>query len=315
MLVAATCIVHSAPDDGAIVTSRVAVLAQRELCCYRFHMRRAWAFGSIVAAVCIAASARAAAPETVDVALVIATDVSPSIDEREAHLQREGIAQAFLNPQVVQAIQSGSLGKIAVTAIDFSSREFNRIVIDWRIIRDPATAAAFAADMRKAPPVTGRHTSISDAVELAERLLDTPALEPAKKVIDISGDGPNNWGRPMNAVRDEAVSKGIVINGLPIMGSAYELDKYYASCVVGGPGSFMVVAHGFEDFAQAIRNKLIQEIALSRQPSPLLVKVAAQPAVPPARGYTPSLNERGCENEFGGFGPTNGFDFPIPLGR
>src|SRR6185295_1445269 len=132
--------------------------------------------------------------EAVDVELVIATDVSPSIDPQEAQLQREGIAEAFLNPQVVSAIQSGSLGKIGVAYIDFSSREFNKIVINWRVIKDKPSAAAFADTLRKAPRTFGRHTSISDALELGQFLLETNNLEGTKRVIDVSGDGPNNWG-------------------------------------------------------------------------------------------------------------------------
>lgn len=259
----------------------------------------------------------AAAPEPVDVELVIATDVSPSIDVSEARLQRQGIADAFANPQVVQAIEAGSLGKIAVVAIDFSAREYNRIVVNWRVIHDKATATAFSDAIRKAPATTGRHTSISDAIELAQTLLESNSYEGTKRVIDISGDGPNNWGQPINVVRDTAVAKGIVINGLPILGSATELDKYYANCVIGGPGSFIVVAHGFVDFARAIRNKLIQEIANAvpaRVGDPLLVRTAASPIRPvPRGGYSPPLNETGCENAFGGITlPLNGFDFPPP---
>src|ERR1043165_6949479 len=145
-----------------------------------------------------AAPCFAAAPEPVDVELVIATDVSPSIDASEARLQRQGIADAFVNPQVVQAIEGGSLGKIAVVALDFSAREYSRIVVNWQVIHDKATAAAFSAAIRKAPATTGRHTSISDAIEMAQALLETNTYEGTKRVIDISGEGPNNWGRPTN---------------------------------------------------------------------------------------------------------------------
>jgi len=265
------------------------------------------------------------ARQAVDVALVIATDVSPSIDEQEAHLQREGIAEAFLNPQVIQAIQAGSLGKIAVVMLDFSSTEYNRVVIDWRLIQDKTSATTFADAVRRAPRTFGRHTSISQAIESAELLLEATNFEGTKKVIDISGDGPNNWGRPVTIVRDEAVAKKITINGLPILGNPAEfgyipdLDKYYSNCVIGGPASFIVVARGFQDFARAIRNKLIAEIASDAPVNPLLVKVAAARSVepPPAqrlqpapRPPGPALNEKGCENQFGGFGPFNGFDFP-----
>src|SRR4051812_35460581 len=153
-------------------------------------------FSAGLASECGAAPARTLpAPrgplQAVDIELVIATDVSPSIDEQEAHLQRGGIAEAFLNPQVVQAIQAGSLGKIGVVLLDFSSREYNRIVVDWRVISDKASATALADAVRRAPRTFGRHTSISDAIESAELLLEANNLEGTKKVIDISGDGPN----------------------------------------------------------------------------------------------------------------------------
>ena len=268
---------------------------------------------------CLAMPSYAAQPlEPVDIELVIATDVSPSIDRAEAKLQRDGIIAAFENPQVIDAIQSGSLGKIGVIAIDFSAREYTKIVTDWMVIKDKASAEEFAQIMRKTPTSTGRHTSISDAIETAEVLLEENRLEGTKKVIDISGDGPNNWGRQVNTVRDEAVAKGITINGLPILGSATDLDKYYMNCVIGGPASFIIVANGFADFARAIRNKLIQEIALVQpvrmQHHRLLVRVADTPVpVPrPRGGYTAPLNEKGCENQFGGF-DFRGFDFPIPV--
>jgi len=284
-------------------------------------------FSRLVAAVlgaglvlCFAMPANAAMVESVDLELVIATDVSPSIDAKEAYLQREGIAEAFLNPEVVKAIESGSLGKIAVAAIDFSSRQYNRVVADWHVIHDKESAAAFADTMRKARTRVGRRTSISDGIELAQLLIETNLFLGTRKVIDVSGDGPNNWGRPVNVARDEAVEKGITINGLPILGSSSGLDAYYENCVIGGPASFVVAAHGFEDFARAIRNKLIQEIASdTREPAatrPLLRKVAAQGIGPaPRGGYSRPLNETGCENLFGGFPSSNGFDFPLPLPR
>jgi hypothetical protein len=263
-----------------------------------------------------------AARQAVDVQLVIATDVSPSIDEMEAHLQREGIAEAFANPQVIQAIQAGSLGKIAVVMLDFSSTEYNRVVLDWRPIGDKNSALAFSEAVRRAPRTFGRHTSISQAIESAMLLLEASNFEGTKKVIDISGDGPNNWGRPVNMVRDEAVAKKITINGLPILGDPSEfgyvpdLDKYYSNCVIGGPAAFIVVARGFPDFARAIRNKLIAEIA-SDAPNPLLLKVAVAKSLEPPprfqpapRPALPKPNEAGCGNQFGGFGPFNGFDFP-----
>ena len=275
--------------------------------------RRAMALAaaaSLMATLAIAPATPAARMEAVDVELVIATDVSPSIDGEEAQLQREGMAEAFLDPQVVQAIRAGSLGKIGVTYVDFSSRQYNKIVVNWQVIKDRASAAAFATELRNAPPGYGRHTSISEAIELGAFLLETNNFEGTKKVIDISGDGPNNWGRLVNEARDDALAKRIVINGLPIVedegfGTYPDLDKYFETCVIGGPGAFVVVAKGFRDFARAIRNKLILEIA-SAQPrpaNPLLIKIAQaalRPETPP-RPLAPVRPQRpiDCENTFG----------------
>lgn len=257
---------------------------------------------------------RAAIVEAVDLELVIATDVSPSIDASEARLQREGIAEAFLDARVVDAIRNGSLGKIAVAAIDFSSREYNRVVADWHVIKDRESAAAFAALMRRTPARVGRRTSISDGIELAQLLIETNLFLGTRKVIDVSGDGRNNWGRPVYTVRNEAVEKGITINGLPILGGASGLDAYFESCVIGGPASFVVPAHGFSDFARAVRQKLIQEIAENGTGGGSLLVKVAEAAPPPRGGYARPLNEEGCENVFGGF-PFGGFDFPLPVPR
>ena len=211
-----------------------------------------------------------AAAESVDLELVIATDVSRSIDHQEALLQREGVAAAFRNQAVIRAIGSGILGRIGVAYIDYSSRAYNRIVVDWTIVGDRKSAEAFAARLLAAPLTFGRRTSISDAIEMAQEMIETNALEGTRRAIDVSGDGPNNHGRLVSAVRDAAIARRIAINGLPIVNDrgAYsrrfylpDLDKYYLGCVIGGPGAFLVVANSFEDFARAIRRKLILEIA------------------------------------------------------
>ncbi len=223
----------------------------------------------LITALADISAARAA--ERVDLELVIATDVSRSIDEDEARLQREGVAAAFLDPGVIGAINSGALGRIAVTYIDYSSRPFNKVVANWRVIRDHASAAAFAELLLKAPLTYGRRTSIADAVEHGVELIENNAYQGTRRVIDVSGDGPNNHGNLVTSVRDAAVAKGIVINGLPItndpgpgLRSRYylpDLDKYYVGCVIGGTGAFQVPARDFKDFARAIKKKLILEIA------------------------------------------------------
>jgi hypothetical protein len=259
-------------------------------------------------------SGSASSREQVDIALVIATDVSYSVDENEAHFQRQGAIVAFRSPDVVKAIQAGALGRIAVAYLDFASYSSNKIIADWHIIHDKASADAFADVLAAAPRTLGVQTSISSGIEMAEHLLDTSGVAATKRIIDVSGDGPNNEGHLVAKVRDEAVAKGIIINGLPIMTPAdqfdiyylADLDKYYAGCVIGGPGSFIQVAHGFEDLARALRRKLIQEISDAGRPeNPLIFKVAA--GAPRALSSPHAAYEKGCDigerMRFGSFQP------------
>jgi len=259
---------------------------------------------SVLAAGMLAGSSAGAAlsGEHVDIALVINTDVSYSVDENEARFQREGAIAAFRNPDVIKAIQAGSLGRIAVTYLDFSSYSMNKIVAPWHIVHDAASAEAFADLLAIAPRTLGVQTSISSGLEMAEHLLETSGYVATKRVIDVSGDGPNNEGHLVDKVRDEIVAKGIVINGLPIMTPAdqfdvyylADLDKYYAGCVIGGNGAFIQVAHGFEDLARALRRKLILEISDARTPAnPLVIKVAA--STPRAAAAPHAVYEKGCD--------------------
>jgi hypothetical protein len=224
--------------------------------------------GSLLGLVASSSPAPAAQAVDVDLKLVLATDVSGSINDEEARLQREGTAEAFLDPDVVKAIQSGALGRIAVAMLDFSSPEFDKVVLDWRVISDQASATAFAEQIRDTPRTPGRRTSVSSALELGTLLLEASDrdITATRKVIDVSGDGPNNDGNPMTEVHDKTVAAGIIVNGLPVMdenanGYYPNLDKYYAGCVAGGRGSFVVVVHSFKDFGAAMRHKLILEIS------------------------------------------------------
>jgi hypothetical protein len=211
----------------------------------------------------------------------------------------------------VKAIQSGSLGRIAVSYLDFSSYQSNKIIAGWTLVHDKASAEAFADVLASKPRTLGVQTSISSGLELAERLLDTSPYTATKRVIDVSGDGPNNEGHLVDKVRDEIVATGVVINGLPIMTPADQfdvyylpdLDKYYAGCVIGGAGAFIQIAHGFEDLERALRRKLILEISDAQpQGNPLLVKVAAA-----SRSAAPShfVYDKGCDigerMRFGGY--------------
>jgi len=212
----------------------------------------------------------AAGEMPVDLELVLAVDVSRSIDAEEAKLQREGTAAALRNPEIIEAIQSGFLRKIAVSYVDYSSPPFSAVIVDWRIIDGPESANAFADALDAAELSFGRRTSISSAIEIGTEMLRTNGYSGTRQVIDISGDGPNNWGTLVNVARDTALTGRITINGLPIMndragvGGAFnlpDLDRYYQGCVIGGPGAFLVVAKDFKDSARAIHRKLIFEIA------------------------------------------------------
>jgi hypothetical protein len=259
---------------------------------------------SVLAAGMLAGSSAGAAlsGEHVDIALVINTDVSYSVDENEARFQREGAIAAFRNADVIKAIQAGPLGRIAVTYLDFSSYSMNKIIAPWHIVHDAASAEAFADLLAIAPRTLGVQTSISSGLEMAEHLLETSGYVATKRVIDVSGDGPNNEGHLVDKVRDEIVAKGIVINGLPIMTPAdqfdvyylADLDKYYAGCVIGGNGAFIQVAHGFEDLERALRRKLILEISdAGKVTNPLIVKVAASTPHAPAAPH--AVYEKGCD--------------------
>ncbi len=225
----------------------------------------------------------AAAVERVDLELVLAVDVSGSIDRDEARLQRDGYVAALTDPQVLAAVQSGQHGRIAVAYVEWAGYRHRRLIGEWQVIHDRASAAAFAARLSAAPAATGVSTSISGAIDFALPLFGTAGFAGERRVIDISGDGPNNEGPNVAASRDAAVAQGVTINGLPILNdranvAAFpnldDLDAYYEACVIGGPGAFTVVAQGFETFAAAIRRKLILEIAgAPSRPRPVPVRL------------------------------------------
>lgn len=212
---------------------------------------------------------RPAEAASVDLELVIAVDVSRSVDDVEARLQRDGYIAAFTNDRVIKAIQSGPIGAIAVTYVEWAGSDYQRTMIDWMQISDGESAAEFATKIAALPRLSMGWTSISGAIDYGARLFGTGGFEGMRRVIDISGDGVNNSGRAASAARDEAVARGIVINGLPILNdrpnfgrpAEAELDVYYETQVIGGPGAFMIAAEDFNAFGAAILNKLIREIA------------------------------------------------------
>lgn len=219
-----------------------------------------------------------AAAERVDLELVLAVDISGSVDTFEARLQREGYLRALVHPKVVAAVTSGEYRRIAVTYIEWAGSHFQNTVVDWTVIRDAASARAFAARIAAAPVMVQRWTSISSAIDYGVRRFASNPHKGDRRVIDISGDGPNNSGLDVRAARDRAVRIGVTINGLPIVNDRLnpwggppprDLDKYYTNNVIGGPGAFIVVARGFKNFADAIRRKLVREIAQWRGSGPL----------------------------------------------
>ncbi len=229
------------------------------------HLRRC-----LAAAVIFALAATAAvATEPVDLQLVFAVDVSRSIDAEEAKLQRDGYIAALTHPRVIKAITSGPLGRIAIAYFEWANAQFQRVLVPWTVIASEADARTVAAALAEAPITSANWTSVSGAIDFGAALLAASGFASPRRVIDISGDGRNNNGRPAPEARDDAVRRGIVINGLPVIndrpnfGGAPErdLDGYYRANVIGGPGAFVKVADGFAAFGEAILSKLVIEIS------------------------------------------------------
>jgi hypothetical protein len=202
------------------------------------------------------------AQTVVDLQLVLAVDASGSVNERRFELQRQGYVAAFRDPRVLQAIRSGASQAIAVTMVQWTGPELQIQVLPWTIVNDATTAQAFAAAIAATPRrLFGGGTSISGVIDYAVPLILESQFQGTRRVIDISGDGSNNRGRPSASARDDAVRAGIVINGLPILALEPGLDRYFSTSVIGGPGAFVIAAESYETFAEAILKKLIREMA------------------------------------------------------
>ncbi len=224
-------------------------------------------FGAGIAGTAIAQS-QAPPPQAipaqtdVSVALVLAVDTSGSVSMSRFELQKQGYAAAFRNPQVLNAIRSLGTQSIAVTMFQWTGPFLHVVVADWMLVKDAASAEAFAGAIDAAPrKLFGGGTSISGAIDYGRTLLEQSPYRGARRVIDVSGDGSNNSGRPAAMARDEAVADGVGINGLPILTVEPDLDHYYFTNVIGGPGSFMVPVANYDNFADAVLKKLINEIA------------------------------------------------------
>jgi hypothetical protein len=244
-------------------------------------MRRIRTFLTAIAVAAILIPAAARAAEDVDLLLVLAVDVSRSIDATKFQLQREGYAAAVADPHVLDAIHTGRTGRIGLTFVEWSGVGAQKVVIDWTTIGDADSAKGFGDRLLEAPRSFADRTSISGAIEFAMGQLDKAPYEAARRTIDVSGDGTNNAGRDVAMLRDEAVAKGITINGLVILSDnpmswnpdhtnpPGGLANYYRNNVMGGPSAFVMVAENFNSFGQAIIKKMIAEVAQAHEPRPL----------------------------------------------
>jgi hypothetical protein len=240
-------------------------------------------------AVSITASIPAATPArateiAVDLELVLAADISGSMDDVELALQREGYLKALTSPRVIKAIQSGPHRRIAIAFVEWAGPHWQNLVADWTLVYDAPSAHAFAAKIAEETVDNESRTSISTVIDFIAPMFAANNFKGKRRVIDISGDGVNNRGRSVIAARDEALARGITINGLPLINdrdsphgrpAPVDLDLYYQEFVIGGPGAFLIPVTGMKNFAQAILAKLIREIA--------------DTDAPPERGETATL--------------------------
>lgn len=220
--------------------------------------------GFLATALLAAGIGRGSAADTlnVDVELVLAADASGSIDDGEFALQRMGYAQALRDPRVINAIRGGAEQAIAITFIEWTGRGLQQTIIPWTIVKDAESAERIAQQLLSSPrALYGGGTAVGEAIFHAATLFDGNDIESERRVIDISGDGPTNQGRPAGIARDATIERGITINGLPILTDYPGLDVYFEQEVIGGPGAFMVPATGFHDFAESVLHKLIREVA------------------------------------------------------
>ena len=241
--------------------------------------RRTALVGSLVGSLAALVATRSAhATAAVDLQLVMAVDVSRSIDEVEAELQRRGYIEAMTNERVIDVILSGENKAIGVCYVEWAGTHYQQTVIDWMLIDSARAARAFSDRLSESPRTSQSWTAVGQAlVYSAKRFEDSPFTS-RRRIIDISGDGRTNDGPPAELVRDKLVANGIVINGLPVMMNRTSfgrppdttLDKYYEENVIGGPGSFMIVAANFDDFSRAVRSKLIREISSRETPAAAL---------------------------------------------
>lgn len=223
---------------------------------------------AIAFSIALAGDARVQTEIEVDVELFLAVDVSRSMTPRELEIQRRGYAEALVSEPVIGAIQRGQLGQVAITYVEWAGTGSQRVIVDWTLVRGRAEAQAFAARLTARFDENLRRTSISGALDYAARRFGGNGFRSLRQVIDVSGDGPNNQGRRVDAARDEALAQGITVNGLPLMtregmGAQWhldDLDRYYRDCVIGGPASFVIPVLEWEHFPAAVQRKLVLDL-------------------------------------------------------
>ncbi len=238
----------------------------------------------------------------VDVELVLAVDVSRSMTPRELEIQRRGYAEALVSDEVLNAIAGSGRGQVALMYVEWAGTYSQRVIVDWTLIRGRADAEAFAAELTAEFDTALRRTSISGLIDYAAATFKDNGFSGFRQVIDISGDGPNNEGRPVEAARDAALAQGIVINGLPLMtqegmGAQWHLDDldiYYRDCVIGGPTAFVVPVLEWEHFPRAVRRKLVLEL-VGREPE------EPRGLLRPAQGYDCLIGEKIWDQMMGDF--------------
>ncbi|MBL6455107.1 DUF1194 domain-containing protein [Belnapia sp. T6] len=246
-------------------------------------MRRRVILGAALAMPAILRAGRARASTPVDVELVLAVDVSRSVDPEEQELQFSGYEAAFRDRRLIEGIAGGPVGAIAVTMFTWSDWHIQNTVVPWMLLDGAPACHRFADAVANAPRRTWLYTSISGAMDYAAKQFGQ-GFEGTRKVVDISGDGVNNSGRPVAEAREEALAQGIVLNGLAVLdrspppaalsSALPPLDTYYRQEVIGGPGAFLVVAEGFQAFEAAVRRKIIREIAAVPAPGPVTERFA-----------------------------------------
>ena len=265
---------------------------------HRFQMR---APHTAILAATLAAAALVVLPGVtgadtlpVDIELILAVDVSLSMDPEEQRLQRDGYVEALRDADVLAAIRANAMGRIGVVYVEWAGAATQKVTVPWAVIDGPVTAATFTDRLALAPIMRAQRTSISGALEFSGRLFDSSGFKGKRRVIDVSGDGPNNDGGPVTVVRDKLVGQGITINGLPVMLKAAtgwfdleNLDQYYEDCVIGGFAAFSIPARNKIEFAKAIKRKLLLEIAETR-PAPGLPLVRIQASGSPGSGEPPA---------------------------